>query len=997
MARTHSSHTASPRRIPSPQRSPARRPSQDGSQYEMDLDALGLNSTFESTELENSHQPPADRVDTSDIEGPEDFTMNMTYWMTADLPLAQIKSRKEAQAKRSERRMDAMQETSEHDVATEVGDQAMVEDREERGDEPSRTASPARRPNGTTDEREYSTPASERSMENEEKVRSFLSALPDTDMEGALSGTPLHVPRHSFLQVPRPSPPKARSLQPTVEDYDTPRKPTQETVIHHASAIIDTGEGDAARNKVAELHARLEHHEMASRSRITELETILSYTRSELEGARTDNYRHKERISSLEQNMEQQNADRKDARDSAEAELKTRETALESKMHEFREEMRLQNLAKLQNQREEFERQRKVLEESKRQLTEEVAERGRSLEQVQAELAESRRSHEQELQVSGETQSQQPESEDDHTKQERMLLTEQLSSVQARADALQSSLEMATAEARATREAVQKKDDMLSSMEAKAQNYTTRIAELEGHLQTARFEVECAQADVAAKHQLFHTNIELNARLRSLQSELELSRKDAVAREQESLRVPELEKRIVVLQSDLAAARTDRAAEDQHSLHTSALETRISSLQSQLDSAHANLAAKDEQILRTTALESQNRSLQLQLDSTRTNRSTQDDQMLRIPDLEARISLVQSQLEAARTSIAAKDHEALRVMEEREQAEQRFHTCQGRLQSLEAGTAKLRQQLAEAHRDSAIARADAERFEQELDDALERLQDARAEADGRVMDLDKKLNKMKELKLEAENKFKDLRAQHEDVIEGHEAMVEDVRDKAEDAIRKAGALLEQERSDKRRIMKDLKRTREEVGKLRTAAAEKLAEDEAADDESLVSSSTTEPTAKDTEIADLRDIIRRQIADMKTMKSELLVLRKENKALKTLSTSSKELQSTVAALEAEVATLRTENTTLSSTMQEHEALNGAMDERMAAMLSKLMKERARTVIGKRDGQWVESVKEMQSEKELLGKVLMRQWGREEVGVAREEEGERQRYKYQFVKK
>ncbi|KAF7443430.1 hypothetical protein A1F99_129370 [Pyrenophora tritici-repentis] len=52
MVRTHSSHTASPTRFQSPQRSPARRPSQDGSQYEMDLDALGLNSTFESTELD---------------------------------------------------------------------------------------------------------------------------------------------------------------------------------------------------------------------------------------------------------------------------------------------------------------------------------------------------------------------------------------------------------------------------------------------------------------------------------------------------------------------------------------------------------------------------------------------------------------------------------------------------------------------------------------------------------------------------------------------------------------------------------------------------------------------------------------------------------------------------------------------------------------------------------------------------------------------------------
>jgi hypothetical protein len=199
----------------------------------MDLDALGLNSTFESSELQASYEPPVDRVDTSEIEGPEDFTMNMTYWMTADLPLAQIKSRKEAKGKRAEVRMDVAREEGEGQDETEEGDQAVVEDNSKaREGEDGISASPTMRPHGTTDEHTYSTPASERSMPNDEKVRSFLSALPDTDMEGAIGGTPLHMPRQSFLQVPRSSPPKAGSLQPTVEDYDTPRKPTQETIIH---------------------------------------------------------------------------------------------------------------------------------------------------------------------------------------------------------------------------------------------------------------------------------------------------------------------------------------------------------------------------------------------------------------------------------------------------------------------------------------------------------------------------------------------------------------------------------------------------------------------------------------------------------------------------------------------------------------------------------------------------------------------------------------------
>jgi hypothetical protein len=75
----------------------------------------------------------------------------------------------------------------------------------------------------------------------------------------------------------------------------------------------------------------------------------------------------------------------------------------------------------------------------------------------------------------------------------------------------------------------------------------------------------------------------------------------------------------------------------------------------------------------------------------------------------------------------------------------------------------------------------------------------------------------------------------------------------------------------------------------------------------------------------------------------------------------------------------------------------MDEKLAALLSKVMKDRAKTVVGKRDGQWQESVGQVASDRELLGRALMRQWGREETGVADEKHGERQTYGYQYVKR
>ncbi|CAO2647175.1 Nn.00g080970.m01.CDS01 [Neocucurbitaria sp. VM-36] len=904
MARTHSSHTASPTRFRSPQRCPARRPSQDGSQYEMDLDALGLNSTFESTELEGSYEPPADRVDTSDIEGPEDFTMNMTYWMTADLPLAQIKSRKEMNARKIEARTELRQDQTKTQDITAEGNQGVVE--ESSSNPKEYTASPTMRANGTTADRDYSTPASERSMENDEKVRSFLSALPDTDMEGALTGTPLLAHKQSFLQVPRSSPPKTRSLQATVEDYDTPRKPTQETVIHHTSAITGTNEQDARGIPIADLQSRLEHQELAAKTRITQLETILSYTRAELEGARTDNYRHQERIASLETSMERQKVEYEATRLSTEAQLKTQREALEAKMREFGEEMRLQNQAKLQSQKEDFEQQLRLQVESQRLVNAELEAKGQALERIQADFEQLSQSNNRVPRDMAIDQS--GAGENANSSEQQKALVEQLSLVQARADSLNARLEKTTAEARAAHENSQRVHAMHTAVEAKCRAQATHISDLEGHLQTARFELECAQADIAAKQQLFQSNLDLNTRIRTLQAEL--------------------------------------------------VTTRIE-LTSNNEQAPPNV------------------------------------------DLESRINSLQSQLNSARADLEFKDQELLRHMKSQEQVDHRLHTSQGRIDSLETTINTLRQQLAEAHRESARLRADAERLERDLEDSNDRIQESRAEASRRVMDIEKRVNKLKETKLEAEDKVRELQARCDDLIERNEEMMEDVRDKAEDAVRKAGALLEQERRDKKRVMKDFKKIKDEVEQLRTENAQKVVQEDNTDEDDSASMSTVEPVAKDVEISSLRDIVRKQVAEMKTLRMETTALRKENKKLKATSDSHSDLKDTITTLESQLATLRTENSTLQSRLEaqesDFEAVNKAMDEKLASLLSKLMKERAKTVVGKRDGQWVETVSKVQSEKELLGKVLLRQWGREEVGVADEKFGERQQYAYQYIKR
>lgn len=871
----------------------------------MDLDALGLNSTFESTELQASYDPPADRVDTSEIEGPEDFTMNMTYWMTAELPLSQIKSRKEAKGRVQETRMDAMQEEEAAQDMTAKGDQAIIQGTPRLlPDGNSNSASPTRRANGTTDERAYSTPASERSMENDEKVRSFLSNLPDTEMEGAIAGTPLHMPRQSFLQIPRPSPPKARSLQPTVEDYDTPRKPTQETVIHHASAVIEARDLEALQQQLAELQARLGKQDLASQTRITELETILSYTRSELENARTESYRHKENVVTLEKTMEQQKREIEEGSLAAKARMKAKEEALDSKMHEFGDEMRLQNVAKLQSQREEFERQLQALKESKCLAENEASSKSQTLEQVQLDCDKLRRINGQLLQEAAGKQEKELNAGDQVVDKHHVEITQQLSLVQARADDLQARLERVTVEAKAIREHAQQKEKEHDAVETTTRARTARITELESNLQAARFELECAQADVSAKEQLFRTNLELNSRLRTIQSELNTTRSNLMGREEPSKQ---------------------------------------------------NL------------------------------------------ELETRIQVLQSQLQSSREETLAKDQEIMRHIRSQEQLEQSLNTAQGRIEGLETTTNTLRQQLAEAHRDNARSQTRHKSLERDLQDINERLEDAQVEADRRVADVEQKVSKMKDTKLETERKLRELQSQRDDLVEGHEAMLADVRDKAEDAVRKAGALLNQERTEKRRIIKDLNRAKDELLQSRAEGAQRLAEGGESSDESETSVSSTNTKEKDMEIKSLREIIRKQVSEIKTLKAETSTWRKESKKLKDTVESYSDLGSAIDGLKEEISTLRSEKSALQASLEDQEAVNVAMDEKLAKVLSKLMKERARTVVGKRDGQWQESVGQVQNDKELMSRVLLRQWGREELGIADEDHGEKQTYQYKYSKR
>lgn len=854
----------------------------------MDLDALGLNSTFESTELDHKHQPQVDVVETSDIEGPEDFTMNMTYWMTADLPLSQqIRSRKEARVTIDGVRGDARADISGAQETTAEGDRVVVEGASQDSDaeaEP-RPASTATRVNGVAKSRASSKAPSEASMENDEKVRSYLSTLPDSDLPGeVLTSTPLRIPKQGMLQVPSPSPARTRSLQPTVEDYDTPRKPTQETVIHRPAERIAEDERDSLRRQITALQSRLEEQEHASKTRITELETLLSYTRSDLDSARSDSYRQKDQINRLQEENGHHVQELKESRASMEKQLKARE--------------------------EEFERQLRTLEEAKRTVDVDLASNLNVLALVQNELNQMRNSHEQELR------------------------------------GLQESHELELEDVRRT------------------------------DLSLGNVHGQDATVEASALQQRFDT---LQKRANTLQTELEKATAEAQNAREEAL-------------SSRTLHASSEGAMQSHKIRASELQSRVELLESQIESAKESLAQKDRQLEEQHNLESQLQSLRQELERTRGGQLSNEQTTSHYTQLESRLESLQSQLYSALDSVRAKDQDFLKQFEEHEKLEQQLNTAHGRIEGLETTISSLRQQLAEAHRNNAKSRTDAEHLEAQLEDANERLQDARAEADRRVADVDKRLTKLRDSKTETEAKLKQLQSEHDDLKDDHEVQVEAVRDKAEDAIRKAGALLQQERTEKRRVATELKKTTQELDRLRTEAIQRGEEQGFIDGSSMSSSMHDDP--KDAEMENLRLLVREQASSLKTIKSEMSSLRKESAQWRGLDTSTKD--EAFADLESQMSNLRRENENLRAEAKSREqdfiAVNKAMDERLASLLSKTLKERAKTVVARRDGQWAEK---MQGERELMGKVLMREWGRQEVGVAKE--GEKQGYRYKYVQK
>jgi chromosome segregation ATPase len=324
-------------------------------------------------------------------------------------------------------------------------------------------------------------------------------------------------------------------------------------------------------------------------------------------------------------------------------------------------------------------------------------------------------------------------------------------------------------------------------------------------------------------------------------------------------------------------------------------------------------------------------------------------------DFETRLHTLQTQLDASRADITAKDQEILRSIEEQEQLDQRFIASQKRISELEASISTLRQQLEQARMETSEARVEIENAQEGARVARVGLREARAEADAHINELGDRLKGLKDAKANAEGRVMELENEREAFLEAHKMKSLELRNKAEDAVKKVSAMLDLERAEKKKVGKEIKKLKEEVSRL-TAELEKRSEESEDKDEDVE------------EVQTLRELLRKQVQATKAAKMEAQATRKELESLRTEMETQKE---------------------------DFKAVNMEMDERLALLLRSITKERAKTAIELRDGQWVKNMERLQGERELMGKVLMREWGKQECGAVAADEN--QAYRYLYVKR
>ncbi|KAH7042678.1 hypothetical protein B0J12DRAFT_673726 [Macrophomina phaseolina] len=359
----------------------------------------------------------------------------------------------------------------------------------------------------------------------------------------------------------------------------------------------------------------------------------------------------------------------------------------------------------------------------------------------------------------------------------------------------------------------------------------------------------------------------------------------------------------------------------------------------------------------------------------------------RIAELEARLAAAQAHLEAARAEQSLSSSFSYsdagkglggRVggnsTKHHHQAEDELlERSRRQVEDLETSLELLREQLGFARRETEGLRRDADAARESarvLRDELREAQARAAEGERRAGGLERAREEDGEMAEAArrdvvrmlENARREADAERararelEKLVERMKGEKDGVRKRAEEAVRVAGTRLNGERIEKAGLKRALEGLKAEVEELRgTVEARKKGFEDVEGREGGAAFERMGNEHTDT------------FSSPDSRSSELESLRR---ALREAGLAAKDAQADARKARAEMAALK----------EDFESVNRAMDERVVQLL--------RT----REKEWRQKVEALEKEKKALGRALLHEWGREEVG-----ECEPQAYRYKFVKK
>ncbi|KAF2096088.1 hypothetical protein NA57DRAFT_78860 [Rhizodiscina lignyota] len=305
------------------------------------------------------------------------------------------------------------------------------------------------------------------------------------------------------------------------------------------------------------------------------------------------------------------------------------------------------------------------------------------------------------------------------------------------------------------------------------------------------------------------------------------------------------------------------------------------------------------------------------------------------------------------------DIEVARLKDElklvRSESDARAEYLRTQLQEREEDAVEARLRLASARRDAESASERLRVVTEEHREEVITLKTKLAEAEGWKGELIRQVDEQRSqilkmegdvMKLKGEKRKWDADAREQRAQ--NEAVLEDVRGRAEEAVRKAGVLLDKEKNGRVSAERELGEVREDMHNVREQLRS-LSVDGASDRrDSGFSEPTFESSQKEAtfeaEIKSLREALQKQTRDADTARAE------------------------TAAANDELRLLR----------EDMVAINEAMDARIAKMMKK------------REQEWASKFDALSKERSRISKALMQSWGEIEVG-----ESVPQEYRYRYV--